>query len=294
MLYLFLLAYTSLIGAALHTTTPSETIWEESSSSGRFAPLIHVPVEVLPNYRDQLVPYLIARGVKKEEEAAVEAYFRRDLQHIAEALSILFEQNVTEILHKTFGRHSSLIEGHSVKIDHVGIELYGPIAFYLPIIREIACEMDLVYASDLLFPSTQVVKVLQKDDPDVRGVTIGRVYLQSESKARCIELFQASLMDGQHPQRIAATERRLALLTATEGSSNLSPIDHISIELSSVEEVEQVHHKIYQLACETLHPYQKDVSYNAGDGSTQTKVLIRTSSDTPFNRVVEFVHYSTK
>lgn len=128
----------------------------------------------------------------------------------------------------------------------------------------------------------------------MKGVTIGRIYFQSDDTGiiKCIELFQASLQDGKCPQHIAATQERLSLLTSSNKNSALTPIDHVSIELSTVEDVQNIHNHIQQLASETLKPYQKEVSHNSGDGSTQTKAVMRESKEDPFNKIVEFVHYN--
>lgn len=268
-----------------------EQKWLGCATSNRFLPLIDLSAQNLRGYEEQLVPYLRARGVN--DETVMNALFHEDLFHIAHALSILFEQDSTAILKNFLGDHFVLIEDCNTQIDHVGRELYGPISFYFSLLEQIAPQLGLNKLKHLIFPSMQVVKVLQEQDPNVKGVTIGRIYFQSDDNGniRCLELFQASLQNGECPQDIAATQERLSLLTSSKNTSVLAPIDHLSIELSTVEDVQRIHNRIQQLSSETLKPYQKEISHNSGDGSTQTKAIMRDSNEAPFNKIVEFVHY---
>ena len=290
MLYRFLI-FCFVVLSSYGPLGAEEHPWLGCSSSDRFLPLTDLSSQNLLGYEEQFVPYLKARGV--EDEASMHAFLQEDLLHIAQALSILFEQDSAVVLHNLLGKHLILIEDGHAQIDHVGSELYGPISFYVSLLEQMAPQLGLTKSKHVIFPSTQVVKVLQKHDPDVKGVTIGRIYFQSgETETRkCIELFQASLPDGQSPQSIAATRERLSLLTSSMENSTLTPIDHVSIEFGSVEDVQKIHRRLHQLASETLKPYQKEVSYNSGDGSTQTKAVMRESKEGPFNRIVEFVHY---
>lgn len=233
-----------------------------------------------------------ARGVN--DELAIRAFFYEDLHRVASALSLLFECEPTSILKNLLGEYDILVKDFTPQIDHVGRELFGPISFYLPLLEQAAPHLGLTKLTHLIFPSTQVVKVLQEHDPTVRGVTIGRIYFQSQDFGcvRSIELFQASLQDGTHPQDVSATKERISLLSASKKGSTLMPIDHISIELNKIEEVQSIHSRLHELASETLKPYLKEVSHNPGDGSTQTKAAMRDSPEDPFNRIVEFVHYA--
>lgn len=285
-LFFFLVTCTSVFADSI------EQPWLGCVPSDRFEPLIELCAQSVNGYHDNLVPYLIARGV--DDENIIEMLFQQDLFHFAHALSILFEQDSATILKHMLGDHYSLIEGYDTQIDHVGRELFGPISFYLPLLNQMAPQLGLINTRNLVFPSTQVVKVLQEHDPKLKGVTIARIYFQSIESGQkgCLELFQTAPQDGKSPQNIEATMQRISLLTATHSSSKQTPIDHLSIQLNSVEEVQSIHQRIHQLASATLKPYQKDISHNSGDGSTQTKALMRDSKNAPFNKIVEFVYYS--
>ncbi len=266
--------------------------WLGCTPAERFSLLTETSPRNLPGYQEQLVPYLMARGV--QDEGVMENLVREDLFHMGHAFTVLFEEEPTQVLHALLGEHFFLMDGINAQIDHVGRELLGPLSFYLPLLDRIAPELGLIHLRDLVFPSTQVVKVLQQYDPSLRGVTIGRVYFQSSDSGKigCLELFQASAQDEKTPQCIEATEERLQLLTSFTGNSKVIPIDHLSIELNDVEEVYRIHERIHKLASDTLTPNQKEVSYNPGDGSTQTKAVMRDFFEAPFNKIVEFVHYS--
>lgn len=287
---LLLSFWISISVSAIESKHFDEHEWLECVPLGRFSLLTQLPLQAIEGYQEKLVPYLRARGVR---DISVEHFLRKDLFHLAHALSILFEQESTQVLHHFLGDQYALIEGYNAHIDHVGRELFGPLSFYLPLLNKMALELDLVTVRQIVFPSTQVVKVLQQHDPDLRGVMIGRIYFQDvgNGKVRCLELFQASSQDEQYPQNIAATEERLSLLTAPCSHSVQTPIDHLALEVNTIEDVQSIHKRIHQLASETIKPYQEHISYNPGDGSTQTKVLLRDSSESVFNKIIEFVHY---
>jgi hypothetical protein len=266
--------------------TSAEQKWIACIYSNRFEPLTK-----LPKPFDQTIPYFQARGVS--DEKIIEDLICTDLLHMAHGLSLLFEQDQTNILQNYLGDYFFLLEGCNAKIDHVGKELLGPLSFYLPLLKKMAPKLNLIYLRDLVFPSTQVVKILQQDDSTLQGVTIGRAYFQSPETGAigCLELFQAAPLDEKKPQNIQATQERISLLSSSNKNSPLSPIDHISIELSRVEQVQKIHENIHKLASETLKPNQKEISHNPGDGSTQTKVLLRNSKEASYNKIIEFVHY---
>lgn len=286
-LFLFIVLLTPLASIANFPVTAAEQEWIECIPSSRFEPLN----QISKHYK-QAVPYYKARGVYDEE--SIEKFVCEDISHIAHAFSVLFEQDQKRILRNFLGEYFFLIEGYNAQIDHIGRELYGPLSFYLPMLNEIALNLGLIHLGDLVFPSTQVVKTLREQDPSLQGVTIGRAYFQSIESGQigCLELFQASPQNEKNPQHIEATQKRLSLLTNSTKNSTSSPIDHISIEVNSVEEVQNIHEHIHKLESVTLQPNQKEVCYNPGDRSTQTKVLIRNSKEAPFSKIIEFVHYA--
>jgi hypothetical protein len=262
----------------------SLTAWVGKPPSERFDPLLQASLNI------DLVSYLSDRGVSEED---ANYFFEMDKKHLAHALSLVFEQDSNLILAEQMGVHIALLDDLEIKIDHVGREIYGPLSFYIPLLKEIAPQLGLINTRNIVFPSTQVVKVLQVFDPTLKGVTVGRLYFQSldNGDTRCIELFQASTKDDKNPQSIGCTTERFSLLISSKSDSKQSPIEHLSVEVQTSEEVYRIHKRIHALACDTLFPYQQAVSYNPGDGSTNTKALMRATPDAPFNRIVEFVHY---
>lgn len=265
--------------------------WLGCFPGDHFLFLTRLSLQSVPEYQEQLVPYLMKRGIFDAIE--MEILVRQDLFHIAHAFSVLFEQDSLILLQNMMGVYFSLMKGYRVHIDHVGRELYGPLSFYLPVLKRMAPKLGLIHLNDVQFPSTQVVKILQQQDPFLQGVTIARSYFQNvdHGKIRCLELFQTSLQDGLLPQKIETSKERLSLLTEPCSHSMLTPIDHLSLELNTVEDVQCIHDRIYDLSSETLMPYQEKISYNPEDGSTQTKVLMRNSRATSFNKIIEFVYY---
>lgn len=213
-------------------------------------------------------------------------YLAQDLSRISQALSLLFEQQPAEFLPPFLGNYFSLLDGLSWEMDHVGRELYAPISFYLPLLKRRAEEWGLAYLGELIFPSVAVVQDLQNSDPNLKGVTVGRIYFQHVGKGflRSLELFQAAPLDEKDPQSLQATTDRI----------HLRPIDHLAIRLNCEEEIMHLHSRIQQTASKTLQLAVQQISHNPGDGSIHTKAAIRSSEFSPFDRIIEFVYYINK
>lgn len=293
--YLGVLAVSAqLLLLQVYTEESIKQEWLTSIPASCFSLLSNLSPQSIEGYQEKLAPYLRARGVS--DDGAIEDFVHQDLLHMAHALSILFEQDPINVLSHFLGEQYYLIEGYHTHIDHVGRELFGPLSFYLPLLARVADQLGLIHLRHIVFPSTQVVKELQRYDPDLRGVTIARIYFQNicDGKIRCLELFQAAPLDEEYPQNIEATKARLLSLTESCSSSLQSPIDHLALELSKVEDVEKMHQHIHGQASENLKLCQERVSYNPGDGSTQTKMLLKDGNAAVFNKIIEFVHYERK
>ncbi len=233
-------------------------------------------------YEERLVPYLSERGV--DDPASFERCVREDLSNIEQSLQLLSKRNSKEVLQDFLGDYFFLVEEYESEIDHVGKELLGPLSFYLPLLQEICPPLGFVYLSEKVFASTSVVKLLQKEDPNLKGVTIARVYLQQlPLKTVSLELFQASPMDEKEPQSIRATQDRL--------SRRKTPIDHLAIRLNSLEEVKSIHQRILTIECENFRRGVDEIAFNPGDGSFHTKALIRSDPNGVFDRLIEFIYY---
>ncbi len=172
---LLLLAFTLHGNTMAHPLHSTEQDWLGCYPSERFLQLTKASPQTLPDYQQRLVPYLVDRKVS--DEASWEFFVQKDLFHISHALSVLFEQASDSVLQNMMGSQASLIEGYNASIDHVGRELYGPLEFYLAILKQMAPEMRLIYLSDIVFPSTQVVKILQQHDASVQGVTLSLIHI---------------------------------------------------------------------------------------------------------------------
>lgn len=101
-------------------------------------------------------------------------------------------------------------------IDHVGRKLFGPLDFYLEVLRDLAPRLGSVHQplppgenvtadSDAVFQSVQVVEALRQFDLDLEGVTIAKIFFADRdrpSATGCLELFQLALRDGSAPNVI--------------------------------------------------------------------------------------------
>lgn len=264
-----------------------------------------------PHFQTVALPYLKARGLKTERE--INLAVRLDLLNLAHALTVLFEGDHEKIISSTMPEEIySYFTGSENQIDHIGRELYGPITFYLDVLRELAPSLMLEHVKlpagknitpngDIIFPSVQVVEALRKTDPDLKGVTIGRIYFHDQNGMKgCLELFQASLIDNSSPQdyiftlaRHGVLHQNVHLLYVTDfGDFLASPIEHFSIAVNHKDTVYKVHHHIKNSSNENMRLYTRQIAYNPADKSTNTKIAIKSDPKyLVFTKIIEIVHY---
>jgi hypothetical protein len=151
-----------------------------------------------------------------------------------------------------------------------------------------------------VFQSVQVVEALRQFDPGLAAVTIAKIHFDEHDQpfvTGCLELFQAAGRDGSAPQGYRHTIERLNNLHLEAGQvgAGLSlqpPICHISIEAPDVATVLAVHEVVATDTSGLLMPYVDRVVENPGDHSTNTKLSVRCSSDSPmYNQIIEVVHH---
>lgn len=243
----------------------------------------------------------------------MEHYVRLDLAHLAQGLTIVFDSDHDAILASMMPWHLyDIIQDVKPVIDHVGRELFGPLDFYLELLDRYAAAVGLVHVAlppgpnvtekgDAVFQSVQVVEALRQFDPDLEGVTIGKICFSAVDEPQttgCLELFQPALRDGLAPQCHRHTVERMHNLhsdKATEGPvTDLSlqpPVCHLSIEAADVATVFELHEVAQRDTSGMLMPYVDRVVENTGDGSTNTKISIRSRPDSPvYNKIIEIVH----
>lgn len=295
--------------------------WLGVESAPRFIALAQYPFTADPDYQTIVIPYLMSRGVSDSETMAL--LVRSDLYNLAQALSLLFERDESVVMQSQLP--SALLAyfpGNHLQIDHVGRELFGPITFYMKVLMTLADELQLRHIpkyqsanstneGNILFPSTAVVLEIQKYNPSLQEVAIGRIYFEAQHSSgsaildKCLELFQVARVDNSAAQPLENTLLRMANLYA---DSNLAlfnaimapgaaipqryPIGHISVATDDKATVYLVHEAIVNDSIAGVRAYIDEVGYNPADGSTNTKLVSRASEDYPiFNRIVEVVHY---
>ena len=196
---------------------------------------------------------------------------------------------------------------------------FGPMDVYLQILSEQAARLglnhekyppgkDVTKEGNLIFPSVQVVAVFQKADPQVAGVTVGRIFFtvnDDPATKAGLELFQSSALNNQNPQSVEATLQRQARLLMTASQKALlqkkgeaceqnvtEPVAHLAIALPSRKQVYGIHNMLVKAQSETMKLYGDQVAYNPGDNSTNTKFALKDSyPGAPFNRTIELISY---
>ncbi len=296
--------------AALGVQPAHQKWWLDISPAARFNPLVGCDLGRRKSYERDVVPYLQARGV--DNHSLIEQYVRLDLLHLAHGLTVVFSSDHEVVLKSVMPDHLyDVIREVQPVIDHVGRELFGPIGFYLELLRDLAPRLGLDHRpqapgdnvtpdGDVVFQSVQVVEALREFDTGVAAVTIAKIFFtdhERPSASGCLELFQPSRRDGTDAQCHRHTVERLTNLhiDTAELSTGLSlqpPICHISIEAPDIDTVHAIHEVAKADRSGLLLPYVDQVTVNQGDNSTNTKLSIRSHPESPLhNRIIEVVFH---
>ncbi len=274
------------------------------------------PVSQDKRFKSMILPYFKSRGVMDKD--LVKRLITLDLKNIDQALDAIFYPTHPSIASAFIKNLPFNIKLSSTNIEHVGRELFGPLNFYLQLLSEQSESMGLTHDlypqgkgvtkdGNFVFPSVQVVKSLRYHDPNVKGVTIGRIYFTKNKYRAGLELFQASSLNNQQPQDISFTlQRMISLIISPEklktwrslpGSNHCKltlpePVDHIAVMLPSKRSIYTIHQAAKHIDSPNLKLYLDKVAFNPNDKSTNTKIAVRASySGAPFNKIIEFVHY---
>ncbi|MDR4508195.1 MAG: acyl--CoA ligase [Candidatus Brocadiaceae bacterium] len=303
------------------------TGWLDVSISPKFQPLANYDYRQLKDYHLKVIPYLKNRGI--EDDAGINKFVMFDLNTLAHALTIIFESDKNIVLQSILPSNLfRILENLDLKIDHVGRELFGPLEFYLNILREQSDKLELEHIAlpegenvteygDIIFQSVQVVEALRHFDQHLKGVTIGKIYFknnQDQKSTGCLELFQVAPRDGSSPQNYRYTLARLANLYANPNRGQtdkmfnrsinkgyitddgkiplVTPICHISIKVNELQTVYDFHNAAKNDKSGMIILYLDKVSSNPGDGSINTKIAIRTNSEIPlYNIIIEVAFF---
>ena len=233
-------------------------------------------------FNQKFLPFLAKRGVENKDKCI--EFFQRDLGFINTALKMLFSDQANYF--------DSLIENLPItflNLDHVGIEVFGPLSFYKVLIQDYFLYQDWKLIKEKTFPSNQVYNLLKRFDPHLSGVMITKLYFQNSKnlQKRCFELFQASSKEGT-PQSVFFTDLRLS----SQEDQGCIPINHVAFEVDK-----KNLKKIFEFFSNNESSFsscEPHISHNPYDDSYQMKIISQRKLLDPAIRILEFISYRSK
>ena len=249
--------------------------WLGHRTLERFVLLAGSPVEIA---EDEETRFFARRGLRGATSQADARRLARelvdlDLRAIAHASSFLLSDGAEQTARALLPRAlAPALESDVPQLDHVGLEVFGQLEWYLGVLAVWAAAGALKLRGYRIFPSVQVRKVLAYD-PELADVRIARVYLEGAARTVNLEIFEVT----QH--WLYTAERQLATFGAGSGRDGdpLVPVGHLALAVRSWKTVEAVHGRLAE-ACrrETVTtPYGEEISFNPGDASINTKFRAR-------------------
>ncbi|WP_298768591.1 hypothetical protein [uncultured Shewanella sp.] len=302
--------------------------WLGVALADRFRPLADYDFEQDPDYQKGVIPYLQTRGV--QDQVLARRLVKADCYNLAQALSVLYSANQYQFFKQVLPM--SLLEKvrNNAHIDHVGRELFGPIDFYFKVLMQLSPRLGLKHhklpsgvnvtkQGNLLFLSTSVVKEIARYNSNVKAVGIGRIYfspLKGNALLGNLELFQLADLNRQYAQPYENTLIRMANLyvDSTQGlypfvkgfgpedQVNIPhrfPIGHFAIEVNKISVLKAILTLVQREKLVPITLFSDEIAYNSGDGSRNLKLVLSpptlaAQAKPFFNRIIEFVQYSSK
>ena len=195
------------------------------------------------------------------------------------------------------------LEHDPPELDHVGIEVFGKIEWYLETLAQWEDLGIVKLGGYRVFPSVQVRKALAYD-PDLQDVRIARVYIESEVGDINLELFEVAqhwLYTVARQVSLFADTPRKELDRIVEALADwvtlpLDPVAHFALGVQRWQTVETVHRILSDPRArrDGTRLYGQALSYNHGDESLNCKFLTRSATlagKPVFGRVTELISY---
>ena len=249
--------------------------WLGHQTLERFRQLAGAAIEIA---EDEQAHFFGRRGVRAapscdDARRLMRELVALDLCGIAHASSFLLsdgaEQTVRDLLPRAL---APAFESDLPQLDHVGLEIFGQLEWYLAVLEAWADAGALKLRGYRIFPSVQVRRVLAYD-PQLAGVRIARVYLEGRGRTVNLEIFEVT----QHWSYTASRQQATFGAGSARDGDPLVPVGHLALAVRSRKTMEALHCGI-QEACrrEILStPYGDEISFNPGDASINTKFRAR-------------------
>ncbi|MEE9452410.1 MAG: hypothetical protein V3V61_06635 [Gammaproteobacteria bacterium] len=291
----FLLTALTISSDSTKTTVDKQAL----CTSNNFLHLLNYPIEQHKDYSSKVIPYFKTnRGLS--DEGIIKAKVKTDLERLTNALKKLTDQQAQHTLQQQLGQGFYTALSNTkipLTFDHIGIEIYGPVEFYLNILTSISADIGLTHAplppnshtadGNLLFTSTQVAKIIQAYDPTLQTVTIGKIFWWINNKQVALEIFSAE-------QSVEFTDIRLDPVTT---SAYFKPIDHVAFHVNKYKQLTTIQHLVKEGDFHQIQLYEPSLSYNPSDTSYNIKLIYFPASVNALvpisSLVTEFIYQGT-
>jgi hypothetical protein len=229
-----------------------------------------------------------------------------DVRCIAHALSALLSLSTDATRDLIPGQIREVIGGQSVQFDHIGIEIFGRLEWYIELFDQAYAPLGINVVHDHIFPSVQVRQALAYDE-NLKDVRIGRIYFAHGDVEVNLEVFEATQSWRYIALRQAALYAHLRKAEKLDGAFSrllrnagveLEPVGHVAFRVPGAETVEAIQNVLLreQKVPESgIRPYVQQVFFNPSDGSTNTKFVVATDLGSRLSvdsQIIEIVSYS--
>jgi hypothetical protein len=279
--------------------------------------LRHTPPAGLLAIANRVVPEMIGRhslggGSSRRFSAADESaidelsagFIEADVRSVFHSLSALMLAELVELAHPII---PSFIAQEHTKVDHVGLEIFGKLEWYIELIERVKDELPLEYLRYLIFPSVQVRRSLSSD-PNLGDVRIARIYFRQDGREFNLELFEVE-QAWQFPAsrqmhllgEMTTSRERVTLWTQQRAHGELPlPVSHVAFLIPQWREMERLHYALVEAAEQPgaqFTMFSRELVFNPGDMSANTKVILQTEGADGMrlrNRILELVFYGDR
>ena len=229
-----------------------------------------------------------------------------DVKCIAHGLSALLSMTSDDAMRLIPDAIRDVIDGHRVHFDHIGIEIFGELEWYIELFDRVYAALDINVVHEHICPSLQVRAALQYDE-NLGDVRFGRIFFAHDDNRVNLEIFEVE----QHWQFIALRQATLyAHLPNCEprahAVSNLSdsatvmfePVGHVAFRVADTATVNGIQQVLLResraAGARRMRPYTDKVVFHPADESHNSKFVVATplpSGLSVDSNIIEIISY---
>ena len=245
-------------------------------------------------------------GNGADRERIIDDLLDADVNCIAHGLSALLSMTGDDAMRLVPDAIRDVIGDHEVHFDHIGIEIFGKLEWYIELFERVYAPLDINVVHEHIFPSMQVRDALQYDR-NLGDVRIGRIFFAYGDNRVNLEIFEAeqywqfiALRQATLYAHLANSAQRAQAISSLSVSAGvmLEPVGHVAFRVADAAIVNGIQEVLLREhrsgGAHWMRPYTDKVVFNPADESHNSKFVVATLLQSGLavdSNIIEIISY---